>query len=80
MPEEPPKNPLEETLERLPTFLTVDELADVLRLNRNTVYEAIKQDQVPGVTKWGRCVRICRSTVVRWLRGEDLGTQNLINK
>lgn len=64
------------TLERLPTFLTVDELAVLLRVNRNTVYEAIKRNQVPGVTKWGRCVRICRATVVEWMRGKGLGAQN----
>ena len=59
----------EDTLSRMPTFITVDELAKLLRLNRNTTYEAVQRGEIPGVTRIGRRIRICRDTVVRWLRG-----------
>ncbi len=55
----------ESTLDRLPTFLTVDELAKLLRVNHNTAYEAIHRGEIPGVNRIGRKIRICRVTVVR---------------
>ncbi|MEE8408472.1 MAG: helix-turn-helix domain-containing protein [Myxococcota bacterium] len=58
------------TITRLPTFVTVDELAFLLRVNRNTAYEAIARGEIPGVVRIGRKIRLCRSTVVKWLRGE----------
>jgi len=58
------------TLSRLQTFLTVDELAKLLRVNRNTAYEAVARGEIPGVCRIGRKIRICRDTVVEWLRGE----------
>ena len=59
-----------DTLNTLPTFLTVDELAKLLRVNRDTAYKAVADGQVPGVRHIGRTIRICRSTVVEWLRGK----------
>ena len=73
---------LEQVRENLQTkteeqvFLTVDEAAVLLRINRNTLYDAIKRGQVPGVRQIGRCIRICRVTVLRWFRGEGTGTLN----
>jgi len=62
------------TLTRLPTLLTVDEFANLLRVNRNTLYDAIKKGQVPGVRRIGRVIRICRATVLEWFRGQGPGT------
>ena len=61
----------EGTLERLPTFITVDELAVLLRVNRKTAYEAVANGTVPGVHRIGRTIRITRDTVVGWLRGNS---------
>jgi excisionase family DNA binding protein len=47
--------------------LTADELAVMLRLDRKTVYAAIKAGDIPGVRTFGRAIRISRATVVAWL-------------
>ena len=44
-----------------PEFLTIDEGAQLLRLNRNTLYEAIRLGQVPGVLRVGRLLRLRRA-------------------
>jgi len=64
-------DPKETTLDRLPPLLTVDELAAILRVNRDTAYKAVAAGEVPGARRIGRTIRICRDAVVRWLRGED---------
>jgi excisionase family DNA binding protein len=46
------------------TVLTVDEAAALLRVNRKTLYEAIRLGQVPGVIHLGRVVRLVRSTLL----------------
>lgn len=45
----------------LPEFLTVDETAELLRINRNSLYGAIKLGQIPGVMRIGRVIRIRRA-------------------
>jgi len=65
-----------DTLSRMPRLLTVREFARVLRVNRNTAYEAIQRGDVPGVVRIGNSIRICRKTVVEWLRGQDRGTRS----
>ena len=52
----------------LPPILTVDELADFLRLNRKTVYEAVSRGEIPGVRRIGHTFRISRDAVLQWLR------------
>lgn len=51
----------------LPIVLSVDELAGFLKVNRKTVYDAIKRGEVPGVRKLGDTYRISRDAVLRWL-------------
>jgi excisionase family DNA binding protein len=55
----------------LPDVITADELASLLRVNRDTVYKAIADGQIPGVRKIGRTIRISRDAVIEWLRGKD---------
>ncbi|AGC44556.1 hypothetical protein MYSTI_03244 [Myxococcus stipitatus DSM 14675] len=50
--------------EDTPSFLTVDEAAALLRVNRKTLYEAIRLGQVPGVVRIGRTLRILRAVLV----------------
>ncbi|NRD67099.1 helix-turn-helix domain-containing protein [Corallococcus exiguus] len=52
-----------------PSFLTVDEAAELLRVNRKTLYEAIRLGQLPGVIRLGRCVRLSRATMLSWASG-----------
>ncbi len=53
-----------------PRVLTVDELASLLRVNRDTAYKAIAEGQIPGVQRIGKAIRISRDAVINWLGGE----------
>ena len=55
-------------------IISVVEAASWLGVNRNTLYDAIKKGQVPGVRRIGRVIRICRATVLEWFRGQGPGT------
>lgn len=47
--------------------LTVPELAQLLRIGRNSAYEAIQRGEIPGVVRIGRTVRVSKATVLRWM-------------
>lgn len=49
-------------------IMTVDETAKFLRLNRKTLYNAIRKGELPGVRRLGRRFLISRETVLQWLR------------
>ncbi len=53
----------------LPQVLTVDEAARLLRVNRKTLYDAVREGRVPGVIRLGRCIRIGRTALLAWLQG-----------
>lgn len=57
----------ESAAETHPLTLTVDELANLLRMDRKTVYAAIQRGEIPGVRRIGRALRISRDAVLRWL-------------
>lgn len=50
-------------------LLTVDEAAAMLRVNRKTLYEAIRLGEVPGVVHVGRTIRIGRAALHAWISG-----------
>ncbi len=52
-------------------FLTVDEAAELLRINRKTLYDAVKINQVPGVVHVGRVIRIHRGALLSWCSGNS---------
>lgn len=54
-----------------PEFLTVEEAAALLRVNRKTLYESIRLGQVPGVLHLGRSIRIRRGVLLRWMPGHS---------
>jgi excisionase family DNA binding protein len=56
-----------------PEFLTVDEAAALLRLNRNTLYEAIHKGRMTGVVRVGKRIRIRRAALLPALTPEDGG-------
>ncbi|NTX15502.1 helix-turn-helix domain-containing protein [Myxococcus sp. CA056] len=62
--------PISNSSEDTPTFLTVDEAAALLRVNRKTLYEAIRLGQVPGVVRIGKALRIRRDALVTWPSGK----------
>lgn len=51
----------------LPPVLTVEEVADLMRVDRKTAYAAIAEGEVPGVRRLGRCIRVSRDVLLRWL-------------
>ncbi len=53
----------------LPQVLTVDEAARLLRVNRKTLYDAVRAGEVPGVVRLGRSIRIGRDALLRWMEG-----------
>ena len=53
----------------VPDFLTVDEAAALLRVNRKTLYESIRLTQLPGVIHIGRSIRIRRDALLAWRPG-----------
>ena len=61
------------TIDRLPSLLTVDEAAAFFRINRKTLYEAIRLEQVPGVVRFGKSIRLGREALKRWIRGLSRG-------
>lgn len=50
--------------EGTPEFLTVDEAAALLRVNRKTLYESIRLGQVAGVVRIGKALRIRHAALV----------------
>lgn len=54
-------------------ILTVDEAAALLRVNRKTLYEAIRLDQLPGaVIRLGRSIRLRREALLSCSAGNRL--------
>jgi excisionase family DNA binding protein len=51
----------------LPPILTVEEVADLMRVDRKTAYAAIAGGTLPGVRRIGRCIRVSRDELLRWL-------------
>ena len=55
----------------LPPVLTVDEVAEILRVDRKTAYAAIAEGGLPGVRRLGRCIRVSRDALLEWLGQGD---------
>lgn len=53
-----------------PCIMTIDEVAEFLRLNRKTVYELARQGKIP-VRRVGKSLRANRETLMRWLAEEE---------
>jgi excisionase family DNA binding protein len=52
--------------------MTVDELAEYLRLDPQTVYRKFRRGELPGV-RIGRAIRFKRDVVEGWLRAMSFG-------
>ena len=42
--------------------MTVEEAAEVLRISRNSAYEAVKRGEIPSM-RFGRLIRISRAVI-----------------
>ena len=47
--------------------ITVQELADLLRIGHRAAYEAVSRGEIPGVIRFGRSIRISRQAIDQWL-------------
>lgn len=65
-PPDPPTTPAPS----LPLILTVEETAALLRINRKTLYDLVRRNQLPGARKLGRALRFHRDALLRWMRAE----------
>ncbi len=54
----------------LPESLTVEEAAKLLRLNRKTLYEVIRQQQPAWAIRFGRSIRVSRSALLEAFRSK----------
>jgi excisionase family DNA binding protein len=59
-----------EGLRKGQSVLTIDEAAKLLRVNRKTLYQAVKLGQVPGVVRLGRVIRLSRTALLHWMDGD----------
>lgn len=57
----------EGTVAALPSVLTPDDLALLLRMRKRAVLDAILRGELPGVRRVGRRIRADRDTILRWL-------------
>ena len=53
----------------LPDILTVEEAANLLRLNRKTLYEVIRLSRPRWAIRFGRTIRVSRSALLEAFRG-----------
>ena len=52
----------------LPAVMTADEVAAFLRVDRKTVYDAVKNGTLPAL-RLRKVIRFCREEVLQFLRG-----------
>lgn len=56
--------------EHLPLFLTVREIADVLRIGKSLAYDMVKRGEI-GSVRMGRVVRVPRDSFLEWLKASQ---------
>jgi hypothetical protein len=57
------------TLTGLPPVLDNKQVSRILRMNRNTVYDAGKRGEIPGYFRVRNCVRYFRDVFIPWVKG-----------
>jgi len=55
------------TPDPIPVVMTVGEVAQLLRLNKKTVYEAAACGEIPGARRIGRIIRFYGPALAKWL-------------
>lgn len=50
-------------------LLTVLEVAEILRVSTDHVYEMVRQGKLPGVVRVGRYIRIQAHELMEWIDG-----------
>ncbi len=52
----------------LPPVLTVDDLVELLNLDRKTIYAANQRGEIPGAFRIGNRIRFHRDALLDWMR------------
>lgn len=55
-------------LDEMPDVVTVEEARYILRIGRNSMYEAVRRGEIPGVIRLGRRLLIPRAALERLLK------------
>lgn len=60
--------------------LTIPEVAKLLRIGRNTAYEAARTGALPGVLHFGRTIRVSRYALNQFLsaQGKDGKSEDIV--
>jgi len=70
--------PDKQDLSNLPAFLTVEEVADILRLKRSTAYEYVRQGAIPSI-RMGHFIRVPKARILEMAgltKDNNTGTEN----
>lgn len=70
-PDDPPDQEAAAPRPSADVLMTVEEVAELLRVGRNSIYHAIGRGELPGVRRIGRTIRILRSALLGWFAEED---------
>lgn len=54
-------------------IITVDQAAALLQLDRKTVYVLVEKRQLPGARRLGKCIRIHKATLMKWMETGNAG-------
>ncbi len=56
------------TLESLPEVLRVPDVAALLDISKDLVYQLAAAGELPGTLRLGRCLRFSKAAVIEWAR------------
>ena len=54
-----------------PLLLRAEEGARILGISRSKFFELMARNEIPGVVRIGRCVRVSRLSLERWVREQS---------
>jgi excisionase family DNA binding protein len=57
------------------TFMTIEEVAELLRLSERSVYGLARKGELPGAVKVGRSWRVERATLMESLRKPPVSSE-----
>jgi excisionase family DNA binding protein len=66
-----PANENELAVEDVDAVLDVEEVARLLRVGRNTIYELVGRNEIPH-RRLRKQIRFSRAVILRWLGGNDV--------
>ena len=56
------------SMEEVPVILSVDNLAEILNISRNTAYDLVRSKKIPSKRVWNQ-IRITKSALEAYLAG-----------